>query len=440
MAESTKEQKFTFRHFMVLFTCMICVFSASAITFSCPGLAYRPVAMQLGIQVSDVSFYMSVVYLCEVIFSPLSGLLLEKFDTRIICTLAGVSVTVAYFAMASFTEIWQWYVAAVFIGFAMITIHWLMVAGVLGRWFKRKLGFALGLTYAMTGAGGAVWNLVGQFILGPNLLVEDTWRTLYVVFGVICFIGTVPWTAMFLRNAPEDVGLKAYGSTIAEGEVIDDNDIHLTGMEPKVAYTRWYFYVLIIAGCIMNVVAIYPQHFTNFYQGVIAVVPGTQDAIPELMIMSGTLEAFVMVGMMVGKILTGIIESKSVQLALIVGCATGILGICGIWFGGYEKILPILFGAGLIYGFIYAFVSTLLPFLTRQIFGDLHYDKIYSVILMPVNLVGAFAASGLAFLNQLLGWDAFFLFDIILIAIIYILASVAYKAGKKDAADKIGAY
>ena len=84
MAENVKTQKFTVRHFLVLFTCMICIFTSSAITFSCPGLAYRPVAMQLGIQVSDVSLYMSFVYLFEVIFSPIVGALLEKFDVRII--------------------------------------------------------------------------------------------------------------------------------------------------------------------------------------------------------------------------------------------------------------------------------------------------------------------------------------------------------------------
>lgn len=392
--------------------------------------------MQFGVQVSDVSLYMSIVYICEVIFSPIVGVLLEKFDVRIICTLAGVCATGAYFCMSQNTAIWMWYVEAIFIGFSQITLLWLMTAGVLGRWFKKKLGFALGLSYAMTGAGGAVLNIVGQFVLGPNLLVEDTWRNLYMVFGALCLVGTIPWTALCLRNAPEDVGLKAYGAPIAQGEVIDDDDIHLKGMEPKVAYTRWYFYVLIIAGCLMNICGIYPQHYTNFYQGVVAVIPGTQDAIPELMIMSGTLEAFSMVGMMIGKICTGIIESKSVQAALIVGIVTGILGICGIWFGGYNKILPILFGGGLIYGFIYAFVTTLLPYLTRQIFGDLHYDKIYSVILIPVNLVGGFAASGLALINQMFGWDFFFILDIIVMILIYVFCTICYGAGKKDAAEK----
>jgi MFS family permease len=399
-------------------------------------LAYKPIANQLGVQVSDVSFYMSIVYLCEVIFSPIVGVLLEKFDVRIICTLAGVCVTGAFFAMSTFTVIWQWYIAAIFIGFSQITLLWLMTAGVLGRWFKKKLGFALGLSYAMTGAGGAVLNIVGQFVLGANLLVEDTWRDLYFLFGCLCAVGTIPWTALCLRNAPEDVGLKAYGAPIAEGEVIDEEDIHLSGIEPKKAYTSWYFYVLIIAGCLMNICGIYPQHYTNYYQSLVAVYPGTETAIPELMIMSGTLEAFSMVGMMIGKILTGIIESKSVQAALIVGIVTGIAGISCIWFGGYNKILPILFGGGLIYGFIYAFVTTLLPYLTRQIFGDLHYDKIYSVILIPVNLVGATAASGLALINQTFGWDVFFTLDIVVMLLIYAFCTIAYKAGKKAYADK----
>lgn len=446
MAENVKEQKFTVRHFLVLFTCMICIFTSSAITFSCPGLAYKPVANQLGIQVSDVSLYMSVVYVCEVIFSPIVGALLEKFDVRIICTLAGVCATGAYFAMSTFNEIWQWYVAGIFIGFSQITLLWLMTAGVLGRWFKKKLGFCLGLSYAMTGAGGAILNIVGQTILGPNLLTEPTWRDLYFTFGCLCAVGTIPWTALCLRSAPEDVGLKAYGAPIAQGEVIDDEDIHLTGIEPKVAYSSWYFYVLIIAGCLMNITGIYPQHYTNFYQSIVAVEnwqeviagAGAVTAIPikDLMAISGTLEAFSMVGMMVGKICTGALESKSVQLALIVGCVTGVAGISMIWVGGYNKVLPILFGGGFIYGFIYAFVTTLLPYLTRQIFGDLHYDKIYSVILIPVNLVGAFAASGLAVVNQVFGWDFFFILDIIVIALVYVFCTISYTAGKKAYADK----
>ena len=53
------EQKLTARHLFVALTCIVGIFTTSAITFSCPGLCYKPVANYLGLQVSDVSFYMS---------------------------------------------------------------------------------------------------------------------------------------------------------------------------------------------------------------------------------------------------------------------------------------------------------------------------------------------------------------------------------------------
>ena len=231
-----------------------------------------------------------IVYFAEVVFSPIVGALLEKFDVRIISGIAVLCASGGFFAMSQFTAIWQWYIAGVFLGFAQITLLWLVTAGVLGRWFKKKLGFFLGLSYAMTGVGGATFNIVGQFVLGPNLLVEETWRNLYMVFGAACLV-PLPFYIFALRNHPQDVGLKAYGEQLTEGEEIDEEHLQLKGMEPKQAYTKWYFYVLIIAGCLMNILGIYPQHYTTYYQTVVA-VDASGVAIPDLMIMSGTLEAF----------------------------------------------------------------------------------------------------------------------------------------------------
>ena len=99
--------------------------------------------------------------------------------------------------------------------------------------------------------------------------------------------------------------------------------------------------------------------------------------------------------------------------------------------------MPVLFGGGFIYGCVYAWVTVMLPYLTRSVFGDLHYDKIYSVIRIPVNLVGATAASGLAVVNQTFGWSVFFGLDIVLIVIIYFLATLVFKVGRKEYEEKI---
>ena len=144
-----------------------------------------------------------------------------------------------------------------------------------------------------------------------------------------------------------------------------------------------------------------------------------------------------MVGMAIGKVVTGAVESKSLQAALILGVITGAGGISCIWLGGFNKVLPILFGGGFIYGCVYAWSTVMTPYLTRSVVGDLHYEKIYSVVLVPFNLVGATAASGLAVVNQTFGWSVFFGLDIVLIVLIYILATIVHKVGRKEYEDKI---
>lgn len=421
-------QKMTLRHFLVLLTCITCTFGPAAITFSCPGLCYRPVASYLGVQISDISFYMSLVYFAEVVFSPIVGALLEKYDVRIICTVAAVSVSAAIGMMSTYTELWQWYISGIFMGFGEITLLWLMVAGLLNRWFKAKLGLVLGISYAMTGLGGATFNLIGQFILGADL---SGWRELYLVYGISAAILSVPFTLFCIRSRPEEVGLKAYGAVLNENEAITAENLELPGITAKQAWHKWYFYLLIIAGCLFNVMGIYPQHFTTYYQMVVA-VDDFGAVIPDLMIMSGTLEACCMVGMAVGKVTIGAIESRSIQAALAFGAVAGVVGLICVWNGGFSRVIPLLFFGGFIFGMIYPLVTTCLPYMTRLLFGEKDYDKIYSIVLMPVNLVGAFAASGLALIYQGPGWTAFFVVGIAVSFILWLIASLTIKFGMKD--------
>ncbi len=432
----TAIQKMTPRHWAVLATCVFCTFGCAAVAFSTPGLCYKPVAQYLGVDVFKVSFYMTVVYLTQVVFSPIMGRLLQKFDMRVVCTAAALCTSCGYMAMSFYTELWQWYVSGVLIGIGEITLLWLMVAGLLNRWFKKRLGLVIGLSYAMTGVGGAVLNIIGQFLLGPEL---TGWREVYLVLGSVAFVLSVPFTMFGIRSHPEECGLKAYGEPLhMVGE--EDAGAHpaeADGLTAKQAFKSWYFYALVFAGCMANIGGIFPQHFTTFYQSFVAIDRETLQAVAALMVMSGTLEAFTMVGMAGGKVLIGALESRSVRLALVVGCTGGFLGLTGIWVGGYTVVLPVLFAGGLLYGLIYPFVTTLLPYLTRLIFGSREYDQIYSVVLVPVNLVGAFAASGLALIYQNVGWNAFFIVGLVSIVIIFFGFYIAYQAGKKVYLEKL---
>ena len=194
-------QRMTMRHWGVLATCVFCTFGCAAVAFSVPGLCYRPVSQYLGVDVFDVSLYMTIVYLTEVVLSAPVGRLLQRFDMRIVCTAAACSTSLGFAAMSFYTELWQWYLSGVLIGFGEITLLWLMVASLLNRWFSKRLGLVIGLSYAMTGVGGAVLNLVGQFLLGADL---SGWREVYLVLGLVAFALSVPFTLFAIRSHPED--------------------------------------------------------------------------------------------------------------------------------------------------------------------------------------------------------------------------------------------
>ena len=369
-------QRMTMRHWGVLATCVFCTFGCAAVAFSVPGLCYRPVSQYLGVDVFDVSLYMTIVYLTEVVLSAPVGRLLQRFDMRIVCTAAACSTSLGFAAMSFYTELWQWYLSG--------------------------------------------------------------WREVYLVLGLVAFALSVPFTLFAIRSHPEDVGLKAYGAVLEPSVAqVDGAGDALPGIPAKQAFRKWYFFALVFAGCMANIGGIFPQHFTTYYQSFVAVDRETLQAVGALMVMSGTLEAFTMAGMAGGKVLIGALESRSIQLALVIGCVGGFLGLSGIWIGGEAVILPVLFGGGMLYGLIYPFVTTLLPYLTRLIFGSKDYDRIYSVVLIPVNLVGAFAASGLALIYQNAGWDAFFIVGLASIVVIYLGFNVAYYAGRRVYLEKL---
>jgi len=85
-----------------------------------------------------------------------------------------------------------------------------LAATVAGRWFVHRRGLVLG---ALTAAGAT-----GQLIFLPGLgyLAQyQGWRWAAITVGVAA-LAVVPIVALFLRNRPSDLGLRAYGATEAD--------------------------------------------------------------------------------------------------------------------------------------------------------------------------------------------------------------------------------
>jgi predicted MFS family arabinose efflux permease len=106
---------------------------------------------------------------------------------------------------------WQLYLLwGVVVGLGTGCMASVLAATVAGRWFVRRRGLVLG---ALTAAGAT-----GQLIFLPGLgwLAQNVgWRYAAISVGVAALV-VVPLVAIFVRNRPSDLGLRAYGATEAD--------------------------------------------------------------------------------------------------------------------------------------------------------------------------------------------------------------------------------
>src|SRR5437879_3607008 len=94
-----------------------------------------------------------------------------------------------------------WYSFGLFLVALVTAMGWVSGVALVGRWFSRRMGLALGIIGAGIG--------LGTFIGAPpiQLLIETYgWRTAYVVLAVVLALAPQP-LALLLRARPEDLGL-----------------------------------------------------------------------------------------------------------------------------------------------------------------------------------------------------------------------------------------
>lgn len=422
--EKVRTQKLTKHHVGVVITMMLILGTSVSIIFSAAGLCYRPLAEHFDVNVSDISLYMSMIYLGSMIGPVPAGFLFQRYNPKVVGTVASLMVIIPYAGFAFYPAVWCYWVAGFIIGLGLCCIEFTMTAGILSRWFHANYGTVTGICFAMTGAGGVIWNLVGQVILGPDLA---GWQTLFMIFTVIVILGTIPGILIFVRRTPEEFGTHPYGVPLDE----DGNPIELeaeagngdasgrTQEEPgyttKEAVRKPFFWTMLIGCGLMNSAAIFTFMFSSYVQ-FLAHDGWSGSAIAALLLLTGTLESCLCAGQMGGKVLIGWIESnKSLLLAQIVGMTGGIVGIMLMWWApqllGEAGILPMFIG-GLLFGLQYALTNAQIPFLIREVFGGKSFERIYSIQLTVYNLVGVFAATGWALICESMGWSGYFMVGI----------------------------
>ena len=142
----------------------------------------------------------SLSWLLLLLFSPLAGLLYDRWGARLLVPAGGLLLGVALALTGQVTTLWQYYLAFGVLGGAGISCIQIPAAAIVGRWFVRSRGAAMGVISAGASASAIIF-----YPLNTYLIIVFGWRIALAVFGLLVAVVTIPLAAFLYRDPHENV-------------------------------------------------------------------------------------------------------------------------------------------------------------------------------------------------------------------------------------------
>src|SRR5687768_10701025 len=158
---------------------------------------------------ADAAGAFSVYVLTHAACSPIAGRLADRFGPRPLVHGGALLTGLAFLGCSQLTALWQLYLCyGVLAAIGVTVMGWVPCITLVGRWFSRRVGLAVGIAGAGIG--------LGTFLAAPPLqyLIDaHSWRTAYVALAVVLVLVPQP-LALLLRARPEDMGLARDGGPL----------------------------------------------------------------------------------------------------------------------------------------------------------------------------------------------------------------------------------
>ncbi len=374
-----KNKKLHYGYIVVACCCLMMGIDVG-LSMSCAGIFYQSVSEAIGATTGEFGLYMSLSFLTSALSLGFAGRLMERYSARMLLTASSAVLGLTMSLMSVFTDLWEFYVAGCVIGVTLAFLLYLSFPTLINRWFRKNVGFLIGLCSAASGIGGILFNPLGGWILS-----QWGWHAGYLAFGGIILLVVTPAIGILLRDYPADKGLEPVGMSEETAAFIDAGKSGSAGIDYSEAIKKATFYVLIVfAFLIMASSTLFlflPKYASSVGFGI------EQGAL---------VAAGAMAGVTVGKLALGYINDRNCAIGVLVSTLTGILGLLSmLWMS--EWIIALIGGAFL-FGWCYAAVTVQTAVLVREVFGRKDYARIYSIVSIALAAGGTVASGAWGFI------------------------------------------
>jgi len=416
---SANKKKFHFAWLVLIGLCITVGLAKSGLNSSA-GLFLPSVSKDIGVGLGNLTLYLSISSIVTMIFLPIGGKLMAKYDTRILLVVAIILQAGSFALFGMMSSVWGWYILAIPLAVGGVLITVLAGPVLVNQWFKQRSGLALGI---ITASGG----LIGAFsspIIG-NLIANQGWRSAYIMVGVAAIVIIVPTIIFLLRKSPQEKGLLPYGAEDNNAEKAVEKDTSNSGIAFADAKKSLAFSLLLLFFFIITSVASFSIHIPTYLvnQGFSVKFAGN--------VMSA-----LMVGVLLGSILFGyLIDKIGPKITTIIAMVIGLVAMLLLLFF-VQSTIAIVVAVGL-FGFVSACIGTLAPAITAALFGNKDYSQIYSTVSIGLAVAGIIALPAYGYIFDFTGSYTPVLWIIVIMLVINIIA-VLVAFGNKEKMVKNG--
>lgn len=163
----------------------------------------QPISRALGWSRTTITGAITVQSLANLLVSPVVGTIVDRYGPRLLMCFGATVAAVSFCFIGKVNEPWQFYLLyTIAAAFGLHEIGGLVTTTTVSKWFVRMRGRALAMTF--------IGNNLGQIIFSPLsafLIVLVGWGNAWAILGLIVAVIVIPLALLFMRRAPEDMGL-----------------------------------------------------------------------------------------------------------------------------------------------------------------------------------------------------------------------------------------
>ncbi|MFN8559455.1 MAG: MFS transporter [Dehalococcoidia bacterium] len=177
------------------------------------GLFIKPMGDELGLGRAVFGWAQTTRQVANAASSPMLGGLLDRFGSRVLLAVAAVITGTALVTLSFIHQGWQLIALFAVMGVVGLAGPGAMVTTVpVAKWFVRRRGRAMAFASLGVPVGATVFIPLTQILIDAR-----GWRSAWVILGLTGAAVIIPLSLIFVRRAPEDLGLAPDGAPLSPG-------------------------------------------------------------------------------------------------------------------------------------------------------------------------------------------------------------------------------